>query len=849
MTSPARPVWIQRPPGVRPAVDWVVFERRLELNATPDHAEIRLFAVHRYRLIVNDSIVGHGPARFARGLERFDTHDLRPHLRRGSNRVVVECAFIDVNNYQHAGDDRPGFVAWGRIDAGDEPIDLATPGGWRASPGRQWLDPTPSFSFAIGPVEIRDLRVEQEATETPVVVAAVVPDQPRDIPAPRDQLVAPRPILVAPVRDDVRRIGLISLHPTSRSSHQHPTRGSRFRYATFLHSATEQQVALGVHWGPHFLNGKPLSAGNDPLRGNRQNAVASLRPGWNLLCGEVEQLQPIYPLLIEWPDAASLVARSRPDRDDPGELRLQPPRVIPETERWTDHAPADADALRLDDAAWQVIPRSDLPPPVPARMMSWDVLDSNRPPGPPTFPLTPPGGASSWTCLLDFATEFLGHVVVDLECPGETVLDLGCDERLRGDGVLDWFASNPFIESADRFVLPPGRHRVESFHPRGGRYLQVTIRTPTGATGATVHSVRLRDARCLPAFDLAGAFQSQDELLQWTWNAGIETLRASIEDVHCDSPWRERGAYLGDSYVQSMVELHATSDHRIIRRTLRLFAASQREDGQIPCVVPAWYRDPHGDFTLIYAIWLHDYWQATGEIDIVRECLPAVDRLLDSPTWQTSSHSGLWNAPASNRLFIDWGVLKEARTLDENGVLNAFRYRALQCAAAMHRALGSGERGAAREADARRVRDEYRRRLWLDVPGRFAGGTLDGKPIEREVFHANILALAYGLADDREEPRLAGHVIARLRRNAEHALRGVPADDFAELYFLKYALDGLRRIGRDDAAMQIIVDHMKPMRDAGAPTFWECLHRGIVGQGSLCHSWSTAPLEYLALRR
>ena len=45
-------------------------------------------------------------------------------------------------------------------------------------------------------------------------------------------------------------------------------------------------------------------------------------------------------------------------------------------------------------------------------------------------------------------------------------------------------------------------------------------------------------------------------------------------------------------------------------------------------------------------------------------------------------------------------------------------------------------------------------------------------------------------------------------------------------------------------AERVIADHMRIMRDHGAWTFWECLHRGVKKNGSLCHSWSTAPLEY-----
>ena len=38
---------------------------------------------------------------------------------------------------------------------------------------------------------------------------------------------------------------------------------------------------------------------------------------------------------------------------------------------------------------------------------------------------------------------------------------------------------------------------------------------------------------------------------------------------------------------------------------------------------------------------------------------------------------------------------------------------------------------------------------------------------------------------------------------------------------------------------------MAPLRDGGAWTIWEALHRGIKGTGSLCHAWGTAPLDYM----
>lgn len=225
--------------------------------------------------------------------------------------------------------------------------------------------------------------------------------------------------------------------------------------------------------------------------------------------------------------------------------------------------------------------------------------------------------------------------------------------------------------------------------------------------------------------------------------------------------------------------------------------------------------------------------------------MPAVERLLASPTWQTSEHSSLWNATEANRLFICWGCREELRRYDENGVLNALRVQSLRCASAMAAALDRPNEAVNYRRQVVEVVSAYRDRLWIEEQGRFAGGTSGGRMIVEPSLHTNILALAYGLADEHQEPALASYVIDRMRGNAAHAARGIAADDFAELYFLKFVLDAMVRIDRHDIARQVIDDHMRVMRNAGAYAFWESIHRGIQDKGSLCHSWSAAPLVYL----
>ena len=820
----ARTIWSAHPTPAGTRVDSVLFRRGFTLDAVPASAALHLFASTNYRLRVNGAIVAHGPVRFVPGHEHFDTIDLASHLRPGENAVVVEVRFIDANNFQSMPGDRGRFVAWGHVGT----INLGTPGDWTARRCHAWRDDAPAFSFAIGPAEVLDVAAHVAALSAnaggpPADLGQAGTLAPRAIPSPTDDVLTPQALFAAPLLPGGPRVGAVSLGPSFATE----SGGDKqfFRYATFLHSDAAGPATLLLHWGPHWLNGDELRGQDDPLRGNCQRFDATLRAGWNLLCGRPGQPHSAAPLLIEGPPGVRF--RSTPDLADDFALRLLPPS---DDDAWLRDPPAHAEALDLTDPAWRRV-RRDEPPPCPAREVAWDRPNDEDRVESPALPIE--RGAGGWMALFDFGTEFLGRLTLDLDAPAGTVVDLAYDERLRDDGCLGLFATNPFIETSDRFVWPGGRASVETFLPRGGRFVQLVVRAnePT-----TLHALACRDARCLPAY--GGAFACDDELFNWTWHAGLRTLRASLEDTFCDSPWRERGAYLGDSYVQTAVHLVTSPDRTVPRGALRLFADGRRDDGQLPGVVPAWLRKPHGDFSLIYAIWLRDWWARTGDLDTVRHCLPAAEGVLRSATWTRANGAILWDATVENRLFIDWGCDKAARVGRANGVANAFRVRALQCVAELREALGQD--GAAFAAEASDVRAAFQNQLWRG--DRFAMSADSEAPC----LHVNLLALAFDLADDDQAEPLLAHCLDRLATNAQRAAEGGRHDDFAELYFLKYALDGLARVGRFAEAERAIADHFAFLRDANADCLWECLHRGINGQGSLCHSWSAAPVEYLA---
>ena len=821
---------------------FAVFRREFRLSTSPAAATIHLFADSRYRLRVNGTVIGYGPARFIPAAPEHDTVDLRPWLRPGANVLTVEVNHYGASAYQTMPDDRGGFVAWGTVAHADGTIhDLATPGSWQVWRSEAWDALAPLYSFAQSAVEILDTRCwdgvtppADSAWQPPVPCAA--PEHwgalsPRSIPAAlNDEQDAPTISLAVALVPETRLAARVCLPGYNRSAPGRPKH--RFAVATCLHTPTDRDVELGLFWGPFYLNGVELQGANDPFRGNRTNYRGSLRAGWNVLYGEVEMLMDVWGVLLALPPGVKACASAR--LDAPHALRHTAAFPEPELRALRAQPPATPESLDAMPVAWQTV-AADATTGMPARECAWDLPSARltAPVLPLRLPVTTPHAV-----VMDFGGEFLGHAIVEVDAPAGTVLDVVADEHKRSDGLLALFATNPFTDTADRFILRGGPQRIEGFHVRGGRYLQLVLRPPPGATGhIVVRRVAVRSARTRLAE--SGAFACPDDLFNWVWRTGIATLHACTEDAYLDCPWRERGLYSGDSFVIGRTQRLVSRDLSLVRRCLRLFAQGKLEDGLLPAVVPAWHRRPHGDFVFIWMLGVHAYWQWTGDDALVRELWPTIEGIWQSPTWPRHA-SGLWNAEELN-LFVDWGIPARCRLGEENAVLNLFRAAALGACADLARVVAPDAAPVlAREAAT--VTATLRQRLWNSECGAYAPFTRDGLPAGEPGLHASILALAFGLEAPEHTVPLLATVRQALRDNFAAGAAGKPPQGHAELYFLSFALPALYRFDLARDAEDLVRTHYAPMRDRGAWTLWECFASGLKSVGSLCHAWSDGPM-------
>jgi len=150
-------------PESDPRSDIGVFEFRLPLKIEefPDQLRVRISADQRYKLYVNDVLIGFGPQRGDALHWHFETYDLSPFLNKGLNKISVL-----VWNFgrwapmaQHSV--RTGFVC-DCIDTENPAANsLRTPGDWRFARLNYWdfammHGGVEEFYIDVGPGEILD---------------------------------------------------------------------------------------------------------------------------------------------------------------------------------------------------------------------------------------------------------------------------------------------------------------------------------------------------------------------------------------------------------------------------------------------------------------------------------------------------------------------------------------------------------------------------------------------------------------------------------------------------------------------------------------------------------------------
>lgn len=411
----------------------------------------------------------------------------------------------------------------------------------------------------------------------------------------------------------------------------------------------------------------------------------------------------------------------------------------------------------------------------------------------------------------DYGQQVFGSLCLSWEKEsqdGQSV-EIRLGEELRSDHRVRyvWRTENTIQE---RWIASNNSRPLEHFGLRPFRY---------GELLPAQRGVNVAVRSALYPFDSSAArFACSNPSLEKVWRFCKETIAASNSDLYTDCLSRERIAYEADCYVSMLSHFALDADFALARRTLDYLITHS-----------TWPQE----WQLLMPVLLWEEYCHTGNPRLwQRHFHTLLQRVLDSADW----HGGLGRA-FRHRVIVDWPLsLRDDYDFDGDtlAVPNAYLYEALRRLADGARLLGDHITAHRLEADAQRLRAEFRRRL-LDP----AHGLCRDHPTSTHTsFHASVAAARFGLLDEAES-RVA---LGRMSR------RELPCSPFfAQLY-----LEALFACGMAEEGCRVMLE--EPNRNGwlmmldghGASTTMEVWHPQQKANLSWAHPWATAPVNIIS---
>ena len=461
--------------------------------------------------------------------------------------------------------------------------------------------------------------------------------------------------------------------------------------------------------------------------------------------------------------------------------------------------------------------------------------------------------------IADFGWEFTGQLEVDVTASSGTVVDFAQEDALWHNRVrADHTHTNANYQFCDRNILRDGRQIVgQQFMQRGGRIVQLVFRNMTGPV--TIHALRWIDRRY--PFTNRNRFFCGDYRLNRLWNVCRETISACVTDVFTDCPWRERLFFTNDLVVENRIALQLFSDARLHRHALEMVFSEIKPGHLMNCTCPSVVFES-GEINPIMAKYsvilsanltlpgvLLDYYMYTGDSQTVHKFYPSLETLFGQFK-KMKNKKGNLVPPDTAWNFFDWSYENNGISMDrrESSLLNLMYIIAGRDMLKLASMTGQSAPETAENLDAMLEKTlEY---FWL--------------PSSRRLAHAHDCAASAQNLKELGVPN-PDHAIVPVSSRLPHALAilagAKPTQDLLDgildesllspdLFYWFFIIQALKKLGRTEEIRSAIEKYWQPVLDTGSPTLYEAAIHGFGkiawgGSASLCHGFSTAPVDYL----
>lgn len=413
--------------------------------------------------------------------------------------------------------------------------------------------------------------------------------------------------------------------------------------------------------------------------------------------------------------------------------------------------------------------------------------------------------------ILDFGQNFSGWVKMRVQGARGTEITLRFAESLNEDGTL--FRDNlRAAKATDVYTLKGGE--VEEWEPRftyhGFRYVEVEGYPgevkPEQFTGRLVYD----------EMETVGAFTSSNTLLNQIHTNAWWGIASNYKSIPVDCPQRnERQAWLGDRPGSAYGENFLFDNVNFYIKWLEDIRLSQKEDGAIPDVAPAFWRYYSDNMTWpgTYVIVADMLYQQTGDVRILEKHYPAMKKwmqymralYMDDEGIITKDSYGDWCAPPAT---IEEGRGKSADVKRPNPLIStAYYYHLLKMMARFSVDTGNEQDKAGFETEAVEMKKNFNKRFYTSI-NYYGNNTLT----------ENMLAMYFGLVEEPNRAQLGNRIVEIIEKeNNGHLSTG--------LVGTQWIMRTLTDMGRSDLAYKLATNITYPswgyMLENGATTIWE----------------------------
>jgi alpha-L-rhamnosidase len=795
---------------------------RIELSITADAL---------YQVWINGRMLGHGPAKSAKGTRGIDTYDLARQAVPGVNRLDVLALNLGAGNMCYCMG-KPGLLFEVRLDddllAASGPETLMRPSRSRDKPTvRRWMLPC-----------IEDVDAGAAAGEwAPAsVVERDLALYPRRVPLPTREPLTMRRIVAAD-RVKLPTFAISFRHKPYLVSPEELPRNNNFGTPAYLVTDIVSPVAQPLRFTPTrgafdwYFKGRKLVAGNGwgPWEETDEAVTIDLIAGANRLVG-VHKHDHFADISLAG-FCETPVEFTNPF--GPGGFQ-----IVPVDEPIADSAP--------DAIDWEAL-CSAMPPMDPAHTMpaanaqdlalGAEVTDST--PDLETLLRTPAGAPLVLPAAPDGEAV---RVVVDLGMVHNGWLAFEANGRAGNRLLFSFFegidAGPPLrlhwaygAENALTYRLTDGPQRFESFHPYGVRYIAIHH---TGAEPVSLSNLRVLTANC--GSRPKGFLRCSDPLLNEIYAIATQTVISSVDDTFTDCPTFEQVNWNYDNRAAFLGEILTCANTAVARHSIALFAEDPEFAGLVRSQYPSTWDNFIPLWSMHWIMWCRDYVELTGDLAFGRQMYPRIRAGIEEALGKIGDRGllewdGVWH-------FVEWGHGRD----DGHaicGVEQAGLAGALEAAVRIANLLGETDATAWNEARTALV-NAINRELWDESRGAYADslhadGTLS--PVSSQT--TNAMMGIYGVADNARAEALAQRIV-----DNDPALLA-----YGSPYGLYYVLELFDRFEMVEPIFAAIRHRWGDMVLDGDRTTWETFaeyggHGGFPTR-SRCHPFAAYVVRYL----